>query len=149
MRSFIRELLEDDDIFEFIMEEGFIVLSIANQNSYLGQPNLLYKIEVGNQEDMYEFLEYVENFIRRYDILIQRMRTKVVYDKILLPLFNELVKPEVDADIVLSRRCRIHSPSNPDLEIFYLFSNSFVDTVIEINNMGLDILKDDCSWVNN
>lgn len=36
MRSFIGELLEDDDIFKFIMEEGLIVLSIINQNDSLG-----------------------------------------------------------------------------------------------------------------
>lgn len=149
MRSFIRELLEDDDIFKFIMEERFIVLSIINQNNSLGQPNLLYKIEVGNLEDMYEFVEYVENFIRRHSILINRMRTKTVYNKILLPLYNELVKPEVDTDIILARRCRIYSPKNLDFETFHLFSNSFVNTIIEINNLGLDILKDDCSWVNN
>lgn len=149
MRSFIGELLEDDDIFKFIMEEGLIVLSIINQNEYLGQSNLLYKIEVGNLEDMYEFVEYVENFIRRHSILINRMRTKTVYNKILLPLYNELVKPEVDTDTILLRRCRIYSPKNLDFETFNLFSNSFVDTIIEINNLGLDILKDDCSWVNN
>lgn len=149
MRSFIRELLEDDDIFKFVMEEGFIVLSIINQNNSLGQPNLLYKIEVGNLEDMYEFVEYVENFIRRHRVLINRMRTKTVYNKILLPLYNELVKPEVDTDTILLRRCRIYSPKILDFETFSLFSNSFVNTIIEINNLGLDILKDDCSWVNN
>lgn len=149
MRSFIRELLEDDDIFKFIMEEGLIVLSIINQNDSLGQSNLLYKIEVGNLEDMYEFAVYVENFIRRHNILINRMRTKIVYNKILLPLYNELVKPEVDTDIILEKRCRIYSPILLDFETFHLFSNSFVDTIIGINNLGLDILKDDCSWVNN
>lgn len=149
MRSFIEELLEDDDIFKFIMEEGFIVLSIINQNNSLGQSNLLYKIEVGNLEDMYEFVEYVENFIRGHNILINRMRTKTVYNKILLPLYNELVKPEVDTDIILVKRCRIYSPILLDFETFHLFSNSFVDTIIGINNLGLDILKDDCSWVNN
>lgn len=149
MRSFIGELLEDDDIFKFIMEEGLIVLSIINQNDSLGQSNLLYKIGVGNLEDMYEFVEYVEKFIRRHSVLINRMRTKTVYNKILLPLYNELVKPEVDKDIILSRRCRIYSPKILDFETFHLFSDSFVDTIIEINNLGLDILKDDCSWVNN
>ena len=149
MRSFIRELLEDDDIFKFIMEEGLIVLSIINLNDSLGQSNPLYKIEVGNLEDMYEFVEYVENFIRRHSVLINRMRTKTVYNKILLPLYNELVKPEVDTDTILLRRCRIYSQKNLDFETFNLFSNSFVNTIIEINNLGLDILKDDCSWVNN
>lgn len=148
MIKLIEGILEDEDILDLILSEGCIVLSMYDPYESLLLNPKLYKVDLRGVEDLQDLQWRLRMFLDNdTDKILEKKKTIELYDKVLLPLYRELVD-SCNEGVIKSKRFYFFSTTKGD-KVEWLNSIDFIDKVVKLYNETYKYRDYDCSWVSN
>lgn len=148
MIKLIEGILENEEILDFILLEGCIVLSMYDPYESLILNPKLYKVDLRGVEDLQDLQWRLRMFLDNdIDNILEQKKTIELYNKVLLPLYRELVG-KCDEGIIKSKRFHFFSTTMGD-KLEWLNSIDFIDKVVKLYNETYKYRDYDCSWISN
>lgn len=150
MIKLIEEILENENLLDFILSEGCIVLSMYDPYETTTLGSKLYKVDLKGVEDLQGLQRKLIAFINDNNTskLLEYEKTLELFSNVLLPLHKELVD-KCDTRIhIISKSYYFFSPIDGD-RVECLNTFDFVDRIVKLYNRNFKFRDYDCSWISN
>ena len=145
MIKLIEGILENEGILDFIISEGCIVLTMYDCGS-IRFNHKFYKVDLRGVEDLQDLQWRLRMFLdNNTDKILEQKKTLELYNKVLLPLYRELVG-KCDEGVIKSKRFCFFSTTMGD-KVEWLSSIDFIDKVVKLYNETYKYRDYDCSWI--
>lgn len=146
MIKLIEGILENEDLLDFILSEGCIVLSLYDPYESINESSKLYKVDLMGVEDLQDLqlrlTVFLDNNIPK---ILEQKNTLEVYNNVLLPLYRELVD-KCSVEFIKSKKFYFFSNTRGD-KVEWLNSIDFIDKVVKLYNETFKYRDYDCSWI--
>lgn len=151
MIKLIEEILENENLLDFILSEGCIVLSMYDpyESTRVNPKQYFYKVALGGVDNLQDLLFMLRIFLNsKIPQAILHEETIELYNKVLIPLHKELVD-KCDTRIhIISKTYYFFSPIDGD-RVECLNTFDFIDRIVRLYNRNFKFRDYDCSWISN
>ena len=148
MIKLIEKVLENEDILDFILSEGCIVLSMYDpyESTRVNPKQYYYKVALGSADNLQDQQFMLTIFLNsKIPQAILHEETIELYNKVLIPIHKELNKCDTRSHII-SKSFYFFSPIKGD-RVESLNTFDFVDRIVRLYNETFKYREDDCSWI--
>lgn len=151
MIKLIEEILENENLLDFILSEGCFVLSMYDpyESTRVNPKQYFYKVALGGVDNLQDLLFMLRIFLNsKIPQAILHEETIELYNKVLIPIHKELVDECDTRSHIISKSYIFFSPIDGD-RVEYLNTFDFVDRIVKLYNRNFKFRDYDCSWISN
>lgn len=151
MIKLIEEILENENLLDFILSEGCIVLSMYDpyESTRVNPKQYFYKVTLGGVDSLQDLQWKLKIFLNsKIPQAILHEETIDLYNKVLIPIHKELVDKCDTGSHIISKSYYFFSPIDGD-RVECLNTFDFVDRIVKLYNRNFKFRDYDCSWISN